>query len=1200
MLPKVKNVVLPLAVLSLMATVGVQSLQAQSITTAVDGTQSLVTPNGDRYDITGGTLSQNGANLFHSFEQFGLNPGEIANFLSNPQIQNILGRVVGGDASIINGLIQVTGGKSNLYLMNPAGMVFGSGVSLDVPGSFTATTANGIGFDSGWFHAVGDNDYQSLVGNPNSFAFTLNQPGSLVNAGNLTVGEGENLTLLGGTVLNIGTISAPEGEITIAAVPGENLVRINHENMVLSLEFEPTAGLNDDSLPSTVGISPGDLPGLLSGGNFSDATGVTMNPDGTVTLTGSGISIPTEAGVAIASGSLDVSGETGGTVNVLGEKVATVAANIDASGTNSGGTVLLGGDYQGQGTVPNALRTFVSSDSAINADALQHGDGGKVILWGDKVTGFLGNITARGGSSSGDGGFVEVSGKQDLIFDGTVDVGATNGSWGTLLLDPTNILISNTPSTPGVNAALPNILQGDFPSANITINAGTLQNQVGNVVLEATNDITIDNGVALNFVPGGAIAVTPDADTDGVGSFVMNTGSQLNTNGRPLTITAANIALNGSQITSNGGNLIFDGATTLGSDLNINTGTGAGDITFTNTIDGDLGGVRNLNLAAGTGNVTVNGAIGGINPLASLNISGNEVVFGDYTGGPLTATAQGNITGGAITIFHAFAPIELITNGDFETGNFAAWTVTDLAGGNGSFLIDDADGLTPLSGFPTVGPANGAFYAISDQRGPGTHVLSQTFTVPNSVASVIFSFDMFVNDYRGFGVLINPAGLDHTAVPNRHARVDILTAGSPPFDTGAGVLTNLFTDVGAPPNPNPYTNYVHDITGSVGGGGSFDLRFAEVDNRGPLHQGIDNVSILALPQPTTGAVTLSAGGNVEVVSINTQNPNGTGGAVNITAGDLVKVTGAFTDQNGLVASISSAGTTGGGIINIEHDGGINNVPLIVGDATTNGTAAAITTGNTTISPQQSFPDPGTVTPVNNININFVNTPPTLNGNSLLTGAQQNQNYTFSFTDINPVVADINGDVTSVEVVAILQGTLTQNGVVVTPGTILQPGDVLVYTPPTDAVGLLNAFTIIASDGVSSSNPLPIAIDVAALPPQPPVIPTPQPPIIPTPQPPVIPTPQPPVIPAPQPPQRQLPSLPCNLSLTPLEVRAERVGESDVSVTEADSPEASSSQSQTRLVNRWNDNNCRPSLEQTIDLEIPSRPTPLSVEESLPQ
>jgi filamentous hemagglutinin family protein len=109
-----------------------------------DGTtNTLVTPNGNLYNISGGELSGNGENLFHSFSQFGLNPEQTANFLSNPSILNILGRVTGGNASLINGLIQVSGGNSNLFLMNPAGIVFGSNAQLNVPASFTATTCYG-------------------------------------------------------------------------------------------------------------------------------------------------------------------------------------------------------------------------------------------------------------------------------------------------------------------------------------------------------------------------------------------------------------------------------------------------------------------------------------------------------------------------------------------------------------------------------------------------------------------------------------------------------------------------------------------------------------------------------------------------------------------------------------------------------------------------------------------------------------------------------------------------------------------------------------------------------------------------------------------------------------------------------------------------------------------------------------------------
>lgn len=79
--------------------------QAQPITPATDGTGTIVTPQGNRFDIQGGTLSGDGRNLFHSFGQFGLNQGQVANFLTNPAIDNILGRVVGGSASLIDGVV---------------------------------------------------------------------------------------------------------------------------------------------------------------------------------------------------------------------------------------------------------------------------------------------------------------------------------------------------------------------------------------------------------------------------------------------------------------------------------------------------------------------------------------------------------------------------------------------------------------------------------------------------------------------------------------------------------------------------------------------------------------------------------------------------------------------------------------------------------------------------------------------------------------------------------------------------------------------------------------------------------------------------------------------------------------------------------------------------------------------------------------
>ena len=177
-----------------------QRVRSQNVIPATDGTATTVTQTGNQYNISGGT--QAGANLFHSLQQFGLTTGEIANFLSHPDIQNILTRVVGGTPSQIAGIIQVTGGNSNLFLLNPAGIIFHPGASLNVSGDFTATTANGISIGNQWFSTNTNLDIiRNLVGTPNTLGFTTSQPGAIINQANLAVNPGKNITLAGGTVI---------------------------------------------------------------------------------------------------------------------------------------------------------------------------------------------------------------------------------------------------------------------------------------------------------------------------------------------------------------------------------------------------------------------------------------------------------------------------------------------------------------------------------------------------------------------------------------------------------------------------------------------------------------------------------------------------------------------------------------------------------------------------------------------------------------------------------------------------------------------------------------------------------------------------------------------------------------------------------------------------------------------------------------
>ena len=719
--------------------------QAQSIVPAADGTNTIVTPNSNRLEISGGTRSQDGTNLFHSFQQFGLTTNQVANFLSTPQIRNILGRVVGGDASVINGFIQVTGGTANLYLMNPAGIVFGANASLNVPGAFTATTATGIGLNNRWFSAIGANDYALLSGDPNAFAFAVPQPGSIVNAGSLAVLAGERLALLGGTVINTGTLTASSGQITIAAVPGQSLVRLTAPGSLLSFEIDPltpqpvsTIVTPQPSLPNTWTLPIAALPALLTGGALQNATGITVNPDGTVhLLTAPEQSILVSPGTAIASGNVDASGaatgnlQTGGTVQVLGKQVAAIGATIDASGNTGGGTVLIGGGERGQGTVPNASSTLVDFSSVLAADGLLNGSGGRVTVWSDAATQFFGTIRARGGSQAGNGGFVEISSKGQLAYQGLVDATAPTGALGTVLFDPANITIVAGNGYGSADGLLPTIFSTAFTGATLTISQNALQNTVGDIILQATNNITIQplvNGTLALNARTTSLTLQADVDRNGVGDVVMNTAD---------TITSA----------TGGGavNLLISGANlTLGRLGTATPATNAGSITLSASGNITAGAIDTTSFESAMGLGSTGGAVN-ITAGGSLAL-GNITTVGAQNAGNVTLAAQGNLTTGAIT---ANAGVALGRQG----------------GGGGAIALTSSAGSITASNLVAAGGSDGGdvtLQAVSQNA-------NVTFTSIDSSASqpggnggtVAITAGRFV---RGTGFTsINPAATITTA-----------------------------------------------------------------------------------------------------------------------------------------------------------------------------------------------------------------------------------------------------------------------------------------------------------------------------------------------------------------------------------------------------------------------------------------------------
>jgi filamentous hemagglutinin family protein len=236
--------------------------------------------------ISEGKPTPTGANLFHSFDKFNVNAGQTANFISTPGIQNILGRVNGANGgSLIDGKLQVTGSNANLFLMNPAGIVFGKGASLDINGAFTATTAKAIDFGNGnWFNAVGANTYGNLNGNPLGLAFTGGTPGSIFNAATLSnVQPGKSITLVGGTVIGTGDIKTAGGNISIATVEGGKYVQIKADGSLLRLDLPASA--NSIAKEATA-FTPLKLAELLTNTKVDLAATGVKNENGVVTLTG--------------------------------------------------------------------------------------------------------------------------------------------------------------------------------------------------------------------------------------------------------------------------------------------------------------------------------------------------------------------------------------------------------------------------------------------------------------------------------------------------------------------------------------------------------------------------------------------------------------------------------------------------------------------------------------------------------------------------------------------------------------------------------------------------------------------------------------------------------------------------------------------------------------------------------------------------
>ena len=353
---------------------------------------TIVTLDGNSIDITGGTRA--GVNLFHSFAEFSILPGGEALFNNALDIENIIARVTGGKISQIDGIISASG-STNLFLLNPSGIVFGPGARLNVGGSFLGSSADSLAFSDGSLYSAREPNAPPLltVNVPMGLQYGAN-PGAIrvEGTGNpgifpsndigLAVPPGNTLALVGGNVtLRGGVVSAANGRIEIGSIANGS-VGLTPIEVGWRLDYGVRGEANATGEASeTLAASASPLPELreiqlldrssLWNPNFNS------NPEGGIQVTGARVIVERSQIAAITGGSFD------------GADIAIDAAeSIEISGATEDGSSSWIVNQVLEGTSGNGGAIIVG------APQLTIQDGGRIQTLGFG-SGATGNVTAN-------------------------------------------------------------------------------------------------------------------------------------------------------------------------------------------------------------------------------------------------------------------------------------------------------------------------------------------------------------------------------------------------------------------------------------------------------------------------------------------------------------------------------------------------------------------------------------------------------------------------------------------------------------------------------------------------------------------------------------------------------------------------------------------------------------------------------------
>ncbi|MDF5729725.1 MAG: filamentous hemagglutinin N-terminal domain-containing protein [Rhizonema sp. PD38] len=599
---------------------------------------SSVTINGSVFNITGGT--QAGRNLFHSFQQFSVPTGGTASFINGADINNIISRVTGGSASNIDGLIKASG-TANLFFLNPSGIVFGQHASLNIGGSFVATTANAIQFgNQGTFSASVPDNPALLTINPSALLYNQIAAGASIQNSSLQAGlqvpDGKSLLLVGGDInMDGGGLTASGGRVELAGLAAPGTVGLNVAGNTLSLSVPSGVQRSDVSLSNQAFI---DVSGAGGGDIAVNARNLNVLSNSALFAgigTGLGNGSSTKAGdininadaISVESGEIDnevyssTSKGNAGNINITTGSLSTTNGGYISSNTNGNGN---------SGNISITARNSISFDGVdsngnisgafSNVYPSAVGNGGNINITAGSLSLTGGSQISASTSGTGSGGSIEVKAADSVQVNGSdasdnpsglFTTTSSQGAAGNLTIETGQLIVQN-----GANVSA-------------STDPGS-QGHGGMLKVTASNFVKLIGTSVDGSFPSGLFAQT--RGTGDAGLLTIDTHSLIVENGAEVTV-GANL---GSQ--GNGGDLIV-----RASDSVELSGKGRSVASALSSRTRGLGNAGSLTI--NTGQLTVhNGAQVTVASLGSGN-AGNL----NITAGSTRLDNQGTITAGTMS-----------------------------------------------------------------------------------------------------------------------------------------------------------------------------------------------------------------------------------------------------------------------------------------------------------------------------------------------------------------------------------------------------------------------------------------------------------------------------------------------------------------------------------------------------------------------